>query len=69
MKFSLHKQTRLEKIEGIELLRAIEIGLKVKTIILEGNSFSVDIKDDFVKAKKFMEKDKLFRLYSEDKND
>ena len=68
-KFSLHKQTRLEKIEGIELLRAIEIGLKIKTIILKGNSFSVDIKEDFLKAKKFMEKDKLFRLYSEDKND
>ena len=68
-KFSLHKQTRLEKIEGIELLRAIEIGLKIKTIILKGNSFSVDIKEDFLKAKKFMEKDKLFRLYSKDKND
>ena len=41
----------------------------MKTIILKGNSFSVDIKDDFLKAKKFMEKDKLFRLYSKGKND
>jgi 3-deoxy-manno-octulosonate cytidylyltransferase (CMP-KDO synthetase) len=66
-RFALQKQTRLEKIEGIELLRAIEIGLKIKTTILKGNSFSVDIKDDFLKAKKFMEKDKLFQLYAEGK--
>ena len=63
-KFSSHPQTRLEKIEGIELLRAIEMGLKVKTIIVKGNSFSVDIKEDFIKAKRYMEKDKLFKLYS-----
>jgi 3-deoxy-manno-octulosonate cytidylyltransferase (CMP-KDO synthetase) len=63
-KFCSHPQTRLEKIEGIELLRAIEMGLKVKTIIIKGNSFSVDIKEDFIKAKKFMEKDKIFKLYS-----
>ena len=61
----MHPQTRLEKIEGIELLRAIEMGLKVKTTIIKGNSFSVDIKEDFIKAKKYMENDKLFRLYSE----
>jgi 3-deoxy-manno-octulosonate cytidylyltransferase (CMP-KDO synthetase) len=68
-KFSSHPQTRLEKIEGIELLRAIEMGLRVKTTIIKGNSFSVDIKEDFLKAKKFMEKDKLFKLYSKKNND
>ena len=68
-KFSLHRQTRLEKIEGIELLRAIEIGQKIKTTIIKGNSFSVDIKEDFIKAKKFMEKDKLYKLYSKNNND
>lgn len=62
-KFSESKQSRLEKIEGIELLRAIELGLKVKTTIIKGNSFSVDIKEDFLKAKRFMEKDKLFKFY------
>ena len=46
-KFSLHPQTRLEKTEGIELLRAVEMGLKVRTTIIKGNSFSVDIKEDF----------------------
>jgi 3-deoxy-manno-octulosonate cytidylyltransferase (CMP-KDO synthetase) len=68
-KFSEHSQTKLEKIEGVELLRALEIGLQVKTIVLKGNSFSVDIKEDLAKAKRFMKKDKLFKLYSDIKND
>ncbi len=68
-KFCEKKQTRLEKIEGIELMRALEIGLKIKTVVLKGNSFSVDIKEDLKKAKKFMKKDKLFKLYSNEKKD
>ena len=63
MKFKRNKQTKNEKIEGIELLRAIEMGLKLKTIYLKGKSFSVDVKEDFIKAKKFMIKDKIFKLY------
>ena len=66
-KFCEKKQTRLEKIEGIELLRALEIGIKIKTIALKGSSFSVDIKEDLKKAKRFMKKDKLFTLYSDEK--
>jgi len=62
-KFSTSPQTKLEKIEGIELLRALEIGLRMKTIILRGNSFSVDIKKDLKKAKRFIKKDKFFKLY------
>ena len=46
----------IEKIEGIELMRALEIGLRMKTIFLKGRSFSVDVKG-FIKAKKFMKKD------------
>ena len=66
-KFSEHKQTRIEKIEGIELMRALEIGLKIKTTVLRGNNFSVDIKEDLKKAKKFMKQDKLFKKYSDEK--
>tara|TARA_B110000444_G_C18683089_1_gene520672 strand:- start:15 stop:779 length:765 start_codon:yes stop_codon:yes gene_type:complete len=68
-RFSKHPQTRLEKIEGVELLRALEIGLKIKTVILKGNSFSVDIKEDLIKAKKVLKKDKLFKFYSDTKDD
>ena len=63
-KFYYSKQTKLEKIEGVELLRAIEIGILTKTIILKGDSFSVDIRQDYLKAKKFMKNDKLFKKYS-----
>ena len=50
-KFFFSKQTKLEKIEGVELLRALELGIKIKTLILKGESFSVDIKQDYKKAK------------------
>ena len=63
LKFKSEKQTLIEKIEGIELMRALEIGLRMKTIFLKGRSFSVDVKKDFIKAKKFMKKDSVFRLY------
>jgi 3-deoxy-manno-octulosonate cytidylyltransferase (CMP-KDO synthetase) len=61
--FSKHKKTRLESIEDIELLRALEIGLTIKTIKLDGDSFSVDIFEDYAKANKKMSKDKFFKLY------
>ena len=63
LKFKKEKQSFIEKIEGIELMRALEMGLKMKTIYLKGKSFSVDVKKDFIKAKKFMKKDSIFKLY------
>jgi len=63
IKFSKEKKTYLEKIEDIELLRAIEIGLKIKTVILKGDSFSVDAIEDYERAKDKMPKDKFFKLY------
>lgn len=62
-KFSLNEKTNLEKIEDIELLRALEIGLKIKSLNLKGDSFSVDIMDDFERATKKMSSDKFFKLY------
>ncbi len=63
-KFSQSKQTPLEKIEDIELLRALELGIKIKTIKLQGDSFSVDVMADYLKAKKQMTSDKYFKLYN-----
>ena len=57
------KRTKLEKIENIELLRALEIGMKVKTFNLKGDSFSVDDISDYKKAKNYMKKDNLFKIY------
>ena len=61
--FSLSKKTTLEKIEDIELLRALELGLKIKSIELKGDSFSVDVKEDYVRAKEKFKTDKFFKLY------
>lgn len=57
------KQSTLEKIEGIELMRALENGMKIGTFNLSGSSFSVDTKDDFLKAIKFMDFDKIRAKY------
>ncbi len=61
--FSKSKVTRLEKIEGIELLRALELGLKIKSPNLSGNSFAVEVKKDYIKAKNLMKKDKIYKIY------
>ena len=37
--------------------------LTIKTIKLDGDSFSVDIFEDYAKANKKMSKDKFFKLY------
>ena len=62
-KFSQSDKTPLEKVEDIELLRALEIGLKIKSLNLSGDSFSVDVPEDFEKASKVMINDKFFKLY------
>jgi len=61
--FAKHPKTPLEKIEDIELLRALEIGLSIKSLELKGDSFSVDVIQDFEKASKKMPNDKYFKLY------
>ena len=62
-KFCSIKKTNLESIEDIELLRALEIGLKLKSLKLKGDSFSVDVYDDYKKANLKMSKDKFFKIY------
>ena len=61
--FSQTKPTYLEKIENIELLRAIDIGLKIKSFNLTGETLSVDIKKDYFEAKKKIKTDKLCKKY------
>ena len=62
-KFCLTKKTYFESIEDIELLRALEIGLKIKSLKLKGDSFSVDVYDDYRKANLKMSRDKFFKIY------
>ena len=46
-------------------MRALEIGLKVKTLELKGDSFSVDVAEDYQKAKNKMKSDKYFKFYND----
>ena len=62
-KFSNSKKTKLESVENIELLRALEINLKIKSFNLSGDSFSVDTYNDYKNAKNQLKKDKLFKIY------
>ena len=62
-KFKKFEESPLEKIEGIELMRALENNLNVGTFELKGKSFSVDTSGDFFKAKKFMIKDRWVKKY------
>ena len=60
-KFSKFKQTYHEKFESIELLRALENNMNLGTFALKGDSFSVDIKDDYTKAIRYLKKDNIIQ--------
>jgi len=63
MKYSKLKKSYYEKIEDIELLRALENDMKVYSLDLKGSSFSVDIYDDYIKAQTAMYSDPIRKLY------
>ena len=63
LKFYKSKETFAERIEKIELLRALELGMQIKTLEIFGDSFSVDIKEHYIKAKKYILKDKYYKNY------
>ena len=57
MKYKKLKESTLESIEDIELLRALENDMKVFSYRIKEKSFSVDINDDYLKAKIAMSND------------
>ena len=52
-----------EQSEDIELLRALENDMKLYSTPIKGNSFSVDVEDDLLKARIAMKSDKYFGRY------
>lgn len=62
-KYNNLRMGRVEKIEGIELLRAIENNMKIGTFIIKTDSFSVDVNEDLQKAMDLMPKDKFRKFY------
>ena len=61
--FTKLKKGELESIEGIELMRAIENDIHVGTFEINDEAFSVDIKEDYLKAISLMPKDPIRKLY------
>jgi len=56
---SIKKKTNLEKIEDIEYLRFIELGLEVMTLKMSKMSVAVDTPEDVIEVKKLVKKLKL----------
>jgi len=63
LKFAKSKKTYHENIEDIELLRALELDMTIRSINLKGDSFSIDVLDDYKVAQKKMLNDKFFKMY------
>ncbi len=61
--FANNSQSKLELIEDIELLRAIDLNLKIKTFKSKGDSFSIDVPKNLVEARKKILKDKFYKFY------
>ncbi len=61
--FSSKKPSKYEKMEGIELLRAIENGMNIRTFELEGETKAVDTYEDLKYVRTEMEYDPLIKLY------
>ena len=62
-KYSQLDPTINEQSEDIELLRAIENDMRVYSTPIKGNSFSIDIQDDLLRARVAMKSDKYFGTY------
>ena len=63
MRYSNLDQTPNELSEDIELLRALEHDMRVYSISIQGNSFSIDVQDDLLRARVAIKSDKLFGKY------
>ena len=62
-KFASFKPGTLERIEGIELLRALENNLSIGTFEAKGSSFGVNVKQDLLRAIEEMSKNRVRKLY------
>lgn len=56
LRFSAMKPSRLEKIEMLEQLRALDSGAKIRVVEVDEPSVGVDTEDDFLRVKSLLEK-------------
>lgn len=64
MKFTEMAPTPLEIVESVDMLRALEHGYKVKAVLTEFETYSVDTIDDLRRVETLMEQDKLMCQYN-----
>lgn len=63
LKYCKFKKSKNEKIEGVELLRAIDNNFNLGTIKINTDVFSINTKSDLKKAKLIMKKCKIRKKY------
>ena len=63
MDFTNLKSTPLEIIESIDMMRLIENGRKVKIVLTENETYSIDVPEDVNKVIEVMKTDKLSKTY------
>ena len=67
LKFNSMVRTKLEIIESIDMLRILENGEKIRMVMTNINSLSVDTEYDLMRVKKVMINDQLMNQYSDAK--
>lgn len=63
LKFNELEPTPLEKIESIDMNRVLEHGHKVKMVLTDFDTYSVDTPEDLAKVEKLMQEDPLVAKY------
>lgn len=66
-KFCSYTPSKYEKMEGIELLRAIENGMNIQTMELDGETKAVDTYDDLLYVRTEMPYDPWLKFYQDEK--
>ena len=61
--FAKEPETELEKSEGIEALRGLELGFNMQTFALKNEYTPVDVPEQYELVKELMKNDELRRLY------
>ena len=62
-KFAKLKESNLEKIEEIELLRALDYGMKIGTFKIKKDYFSINTKKDLYAALRILKKDEKKKIF------
>jgi 3-deoxy-manno-octulosonate cytidylyltransferase (CMP-KDO synthetase) len=65
LEYNSMKQTPLEIIESVDMMRVLEYGLQVKMVMIENTTYAVDTIKDLQHVEKLMKDDTLLEEYTE----